>query len=253
MDLPRLGLGTMGIDGPAAVEAAIDLGYRHIDTAQEYNNEALVGEGIERAGIDRGELTVATKVWVDQLGADTVYGSVEASLDRLGLDRVELLYVHRPRGDYDPEGTLPALEEAHKDDLVGGVAVSNFELAQLERFGEVLGRPPAAHQVEYHPLFQPEDRLEHAREHSYPLVAYSPLSGGRVGDIAEVIAVAEKHGISPEQASLAWLLAKGIYPIPKASSREHLEANRAALDVELDEEDVARINGVEREEELHPE
>lgn len=182
-----------------------------------------------------------------------MYESVEASLDRLELDRVELLYVHRPRGDYDPEGTLPALEEAHEDHLVVGIAVSNFELVQLERLREVLGRPPAANQVEYHPLFQPEDRLEHAREHGYPLVAYSPLSGGRVGDIAEVVAVAEKHGISPEQASLAWLLAKGIYPIPKASSREHLEANRAALDVELDEEDVARINDVEHEEELHPE
>lgn len=253
MDLPRLGLGTMDIDDPAAIELAVHLGYRHLDTAQVYGNEAVVGEGIERSEVDREELTVATKLWVDKLGADALYESVEASLDRLGLDHVDLMYVHRPGGDYDPEETLPSLEEARKDGYVAGIAVSNFELAQLERFREVLGRPPAANQVEYHPLFQPEDRLEHAREHGYPLVAYSPLSGGQVGDIDEVVAVAEKRGVSPEQASLAWLLAKGVYPIPKASSREHLVANRAALDIELDETDIARIDGVEHEEELHPE
>ena len=125
MDLPRLGLGTMGIDDPAAVETAIGLGYRHIDTAQEYNNEAIVGEGIERARVDREELTVATKVWVDQLGADTVYESVEASLDRLELNRVDLLYVHRPRGDYDPEGTLPALVDPNGERIIGTRAASS--------------------------------------------------------------------------------------------------------------------------------
>lgn len=243
----------MGIEDPAAVETAIDAGYRHLDTAQVYDNERVVGEGIARSAVDRENLTVATKVWVDDLDADRVYESVEESLDRLGLDRVDLLYVHRPFGDYDPEGTLPAMDVAREDGLVGGVAVSNFELGDLEQFRAVLGRPPSANQVEYHPLFQPADRLEHAREHGYPLVAYSPLAGGRVRDIEAVVAVAAKHDVSPEQASLAWLLAKGIHPIPKASSREHLEANRAALDVGLDAADVARIDGVEREEELHPE
>lgn len=253
MDLPRLGLGTMDIEERAVIELALDVGYRHLDTAQVYDNETVVGEGIESAAVDREELTVATKVWIDQLGADVVYDSVEASLERLGLDRVELLYVHRPRGDYDPEGTLPALEEARDDGLVEGVAVSNFELPDLDRFREVLGRPPAANQVEYHPLFRPEDRLEHAREHGYPLIAYAPLAGGRVGDLEEVVTVAEKHAVSPEQASLAWLLAKGIHPIPKASGREHLEANCAALNIELDGDDVDLIDGVEQEEELHPE
>lgn len=253
MDLPRLGLGTMGIEDPAAIELAIDVGYRHLDTAQVYDNEGVVGEGIESAAIDREELTVGTKVWVDQLGADTVYESVESSLERLGLDRVELLYVHRPRDEYDPEETLPRLEDARDDGLVEGIAVSNFEIGDLERFSEVLGRPPAANQVEYHPLFQPEDRLEHAREHGYALIAYAPLAGGQVGDLETVVTVAEKHGVFPEQASLAWLLAKGIYPIPKASGREHLEANRAALYIELDPDDVDLIDSVEQEEELYPE
>ncbi|WP_436935092.1 aldo/keto reductase [Halovenus marina] len=251
MNLPRLGLGTMGITDPEAIATAIDVGYRHLDTAQIYDNEAVVGEGIARADVDRGELVVATKLWVDQL--DRVRESTVESLDRLGLDAVDLLYVHRPRGKYDPESTLPALADLQADGLVDEIAVSNFELDDLNRFIDVLERPPAANQVEYHPRFQPEDRLEHAREHEYPLVAYSPLYDGRVGDVDAVVEVAARHDITPEQASLAWLLEKGIHPIPKASSREHLEANLAAQSVDLDPEDVAAIDGVEREDELYPE
>jgi len=251
--LPRLGLGTMGIEDPAVVETAIDEGYRHLDTAQVYGNERVVGDGIGRAAVDRDDLTVATKVWIDGLAGDAVYDSVRASLDRLGLDRVDLLYVHRPRGDYDPAETLPELARAREDGLIDAVAVSNFELEDLRRFREVLGEPPAANQVEYHPLFRPTDRLAHAREHGYPLVAYSPLAGGRVGDVDAVVAVAEDCGLSPEEASLAWLLAKGVHPIPKASSREHLRANRGALEVDLDGSAVDRIDAVEREEELFPE
>ncbi|AGN00358.1 aldo/keto reductase, diketogulonate reductase [Salinarchaeum sp. Harcht-Bsk1] len=251
MDFPRLGLGTMGIDDPDAVTTAIDLGYRHLDTAQIYDNEAVVGEGIDQAGVDRDDLLVATKLWIDQL--DRVRESTVESLDRLGLDSVDLLYVHRPKGAYDPESTLSAMAELRDDGLIDGIAVSNFEIGDLDRFADVLGEPPAANQVEYHPLFQPEDRLEHAREHDYPLVAYSPLSGGEVDTVEPIVEVADRHGITPEQASLAWLLAKGIHPIPKASSREHLEANRAALDVELTDEDVAAIDAVEREHELYPE
>lgn len=128
------------------------------------------------------------------------------------------MYVHHLRGDYDPEG----------DPLIAGEG-PQARLRCRYRGQQLRARPGGAvpggtgaaagrYQVEYHPLFRPEDRLEHAREQGYPLVAYSPLSGGRVGDVDEVVAVAEKHGISPEQASLAWLLAKGIYPIPKAFS-----------------------------------
>ncbi|WP_248515810.1 aldo/keto reductase [Salinarchaeum laminariae] len=251
MELPSLGLGTMGIDDPDAIGSAIDLGYRHLDTAQIYDNESVVGDGITASGVDREELVVATKLWIDQL--DDVRESTEASLDRLGLDSVELLYIHRPKGEYEPSSTLPAMESLREDGLIDAIGVSNFELPDIDRFEEVLGRPPAANQVEYHPLFQPEDRLEHAREHGYPLVSYSPLSGGEVSSVDAVVEVADRHGIAPEQASLAWLLAKGIHPIPKASSRTHQQSNWAALDVELTKEDVDAIDGVEREHELYPE
>ncbi|GAB3682846.1 aldo/keto reductase [Salinarchaeum chitinilyticum] len=251
MELPPLGLGTMGIDDPRAIETAIEVGYRHLDTAQIYDNEEVVGDAIAASGVDREELLVATKLWIDQL--DRVRESTVESLDRLGLESADLLYVHRPKGDYDPETTLPAMETLLADGLIDGIAVSNFELPDLRRFEAVLGRPPAANQVEYHPLYQPEDRLEHARDNGYPLVAYSPLSGGEVHTVDAVVDVADRHGISPAQASLAWLLAKGIRPIPKASSQSHLQSNWDALDVELTEADVAAIDGVEREHELYPE
>lgn len=251
MELPRLGLGTMGIDDPATIETAIELGYRHLDTAQIYDNEAVVGEGIARAEIDREELVVATKLWIDQL--DRVPESVGESLDRLGLAYVDLLYVHRPKGAYEPSETLAAMDRLREDGRIGGVAVSNFEREDLDTFADVLDRPPAANQVEYHPRFQPEDCLDHARTHEYPLVAYAPLAGGRVTTIEPVVTVAKRHGITPEQASLAWLLAKGIHPIAKASSREHLEANLAALTVDLDADGVAAIDAIDREQELYPE
>ncbi|QFU82692.1 aldo/keto reductase [Natronorubrum aibiense] len=251
MKLPERGLGTMGIDAPDPIETAIELGYRHLDTAQIYDNEAVVGEAIDRASVDRDDLVVATKLWIDQL--DRVAESTAESLERLGLEYVDLLYVHRPKDAYDPDRTLPALAELRDAGVVDAIAVSNFELADLERFIDVLGEPPAANQVEYHPLFQPTDRLAHAREHDYPLVAYSPLSGGRVGTIEPVVDVADRHGITPEQASLAWLAAKGIRPIPKASGRNHLESNLAALDVTLEAADLEAIDGLERERELFPE
>ncbi|SIR97159.1 aldo/keto reductase [Natronorubrum thiooxidans] len=250
MDLPQIGLGTMGLDDPEPIETAIERGYRHLDTAQIYDNEAVVGEGIARAAVDRNDLVVATKLWIDQL--DRVCESTIESLERLDLDRVDLLYVHRPTGAYDPERTLTALADLRATGLVDAVAVSNFELDNLERFIDVLGEPPAANQIEYHPLFQPTPALDHARKHDYPLVAYSPLSGGRAGDIDSVVEVATRHGITPEQASLAWLLAKGIRPIPKASSRRHLESNLAALDVALDPADVTLIDEIEQTRELFP-
>ncbi|ELY47793.1 aldo/keto reductase [Natronorubrum bangense] len=251
MELPERGLGTMGIDDPDPIETAIELGYRHLDTAQIYDNEAVVGEGIARAAVDRDDLVVATKLWIDQL--DRVAESTAESLERLGLECVDLLYVHRPKGAYDPDQTLPALADLQDAGVIDAIAVSNFELADLERFIDVLGEPPAANQVEYHPLFQPTDRLAHARKHDYPLVAYSPLSGGRVGTIEPVVDVAKRHAITPEQASLAWLTAKGIHPIPKASSHGHLAANLEAIEVTLEAADLEAIDGLERERELFPE
>ncbi|ELZ57225.1 MULTISPECIES: aldo/keto reductase [Halorubrum] len=258
MDLPAVGLGTMGIDDSDEVATALGLGYRHLDTARIYDNEAVVGEGLAAgladADLGRDDVTVATKLWTDDLAADAVAPAARESAARLGVEALDLLYVHRPRGDYDPESTLPALDRLVEEGLVRNVGVSNFELADLDRAVDVLGRPPAAHQTELHPLFRRPELLDHARDHGYPVVAYSPLAGGRVREVDAVVAVAEAHGATPEAVAIAWATAKDpVVAIPKASSEGHLRANLAAADLELTDEEIAAIDAVEREEELFPE
>jgi 2,5-diketo-D-gluconate reductase B len=254
MQLPPIGLGTMGIENPDAIATALECGYGHLDTAQIYENEAVVGEGLARSSVPREDVVVATKVWADSLAPDDVHRTTEESLERLGLEGVDLLYVHRPIEAYEPERTLPAFDELRRDGTIDGVGLSNFSISELETAREVLEAPIAAHQVEYHPLFQPEDLLAHARESGYPLVAYSPLANGRAGGIDAVVDVAEAHETTPEAVCLAWLAAKeGVVSIPKASSREHLEANLEALELELASDELERIDAVERTEELFPE
>lgn len=258
MELPPVGLGTMGIDDPDAVATALSVGYRHLDTARIYENEAVVGEGLAAgladADVDREDVTVATKLWIDDLAAGDVAPAARESADRLGVDAVDLLYVHRPRGDYDPEATLSALDRLVDDGLVRNVGVSNFEVADLDRAVDVLGRPPAAHQTELHPLFYRPELLDHAREHGYSVVAYSPLAGGRVGEVDAVTEVAAAHGATPEAVAIAWATAKEpVVAVPKASSAAHLRANLAAADLELTDAEVAAIDAVEREAELFPE
>ena len=248
----------MGIDDPDAVATALALGYRHLDTARIYDNEAVVGEGLAaglaEAGFDREDVTVATKLWIDDLAADAVAPAARESAADLGVDAIDLLYVHRPRGDYDPEATLPALDRLVDEGLVGGVGVSNFELPDLDRAVDVLGRAPAAHQTELHPLYYKPELLDHAREHGYPVVAYSPLAGGRAREVDAVVDAAEAHGTTPEAVAIAWATAKEpVVAIPKASSEAHLRANLAAADLELTDAEAAAIDAVEREAELFPE
>ena len=254
MDLPPVGLGTMGIDDPDAVATALSVGYRHLDTARIYDNEAVVGEGLAASAVARGDVTVATKLWIGDLATDEVGPAARESADRLGVEAIDLLYVHRPRGDYDPEATLPALDRLVDEGLVRNVGVSNFEPDQLDRAIDVLDAPLAAHQTEFHPLFHRPELLEHARERGYAVVAYSPLAGGRVREIDAVRSVAAAHDATPEAVAIAWATAKEpVAAIPKASSEAHLRANLAVADLDLAPEESAAIDAVERETELFPE
>jgi 2,5-diketo-D-gluconate reductase B len=244
MDLPPVGLGTMGIGDPDAVEAALDLGYRHLDTAQIYDNEEVVGRGLAASSVPREDVTVATKLWIDSLAAEDVRPGTEASLDRLDLNAVDLLYVHRPRGDYDPETTLPAVDAVRDAGLTRHIGLSNFEPDQLRRAREVLDAPIAAHQVEFHPYYWREEIL----------VAYSPLIGGEAFDDPVLADVAEKHDTSPAAVAIAWCLShENVVTIPKSSSTEHMRANFEARELDLDAADVERIEAIDREQELYPE
>ncbi|MFC6733226.1 MULTISPECIES: aldo/keto reductase [unclassified Haladaptatus] len=252
-EMPRLGLGTYDMKGDEAadaVETAIDIGYRHIDTAQHYDNEEAVGRGIARADVPREDLFVATKIWHDDLGYDDVIEGAQESLDRLGLDYIDLLYVHWPAGDYDAKDTLAAFDELYEEGVIRHVGVSNFTTDLLDEAQEYLDAPIFAHQVECHPLLQQRNLRIYAAGHDIELVAYSPIARNEVAENEDIKAVAENYDATPAQISLAWLLANGIVPIPKSSDEEHLRANYESLDIELTQEDKERLDNLDDEERL---
>ncbi|QCC47013.1 aldo/keto reductase [Halobellus limi] len=251
MDLPPLGLGTYELtdpeDAPAAVATAVDLGYDHVDTAQSYGNEALVAEGLARADRDADDVFVATKLDTKNLGYDDVLSTARESAARLGVDSIDLLYVHWPLDTYDPDETLPALDELVDEGVVERVGLSNFRPDQLVEAMDRLDTPLFAHQVEMHPLLPQTELHELAVDRGHRLVAYCPIARNRVADVDAVVDVAEKHDATPAQVSLAWLRAKGnVTPIPKSGTPAHIRENYEALALELDDEDVAAIDDVDR-------
>ncbi|MCF2164070.1 aldo/keto reductase [Halobacterium salinarum] len=250
--MPEFGLGTWENEDPSAcadsVRTALEMGYRHIDTAQIYENEDAVGDGIAAADVDREDVFLATKVWTSELGDGDVAPATEQSLEKLGVDYVDLLYVHWPANQYDATETLAALADLQADGVTERIGVSNFEPRHLDEAEDVLGELPFANQVEFHPLLQQEELREYADGEDIELVAYSPLARGEVFDVPEIQAVAEKHGVSEAQVSLAWVRRKGVTAIPKATGEDHIADNWASLDLELDDEDVAKIDGIDRRE-----
>ncbi|MEF8781209.1 MAG: aldo/keto reductase [Haloferacaceae archaeon] len=249
--LPPIGLGTSGNDDfeecAETVATALDLGYRHVDTAQMYDNEAAVGEGIRRSGVDREEVVLATKIHPDNLAGDDVVATAEESLDRLGVDAVDLLYVHWPISAYDPAETLPAFDRLVEEGLVDRVGVSNFTPALVEEARTHLEAPIAANQVECHPLLPQRDLRAHAHEHGYELVGYSPLGQGELLDEPPFPELAEKYDATPAQVVLAWAIARGVTPIPQGRG-DHLRENFGAVALELSAEDVGRIDEIDRRE-----
>ncbi|THE64964.1 aldo/keto reductase [Salinadaptatus halalkaliphilus] len=247
--MPMLGLGTwQNTDAQQCAESiqtALESGYRHIDTAQAYENESAVGEGIARAAVDREEVFLATKVWISNLAHGDVLETAKASLDRLGVDYVDLLYVHWPARSYDPDPTLSAFSTLYEEGLIRNVGVSNFLPEQLETALEVCDAPILANQVELHPLLPQSDIRTACEEHDVEVVAYSPLARGDVFEQPEIQAIAEKHGVSEAQVSLAWLREKGITAIPKATGSDHIRDNWRSLALDLETADIDRIDGID--------
>ncbi|QLK26118.1 aldo/keto reductase [Natrinema zhouii] len=247
--MPMLGLGTWQNDDPEqcaeSVQTALETGYRHIDTAQAYGNEAAVGEGIAAADTDREEVFLATKVWPENLAHDDVLETARDSLDRLGVDSVDLLYVHWPSRTYDAEETLSAFSELYDEGLIENVGVSNFQPEQLEVAVDVCDAPIFANQIEFSPLLPQEEIREACDDYDIEVVGYSPLARGQVFQQPEIQDVAEKHGASEAQVSLAWAREKGVTVIPKASGADHIGDNWESLTVELDREDINRIDAID--------
>ncbi len=249
-NIPMLGLGTWKNSDPEecaeSVATALEMGYRHIDTAQAYGNEAAVGAGIERSAVDREDVFVATKVWIDNLAPDDVLSSTEASLDRLGLECVDLLYVHWPARTYDPDATIGAFNGLVDDGLTRAIGVSNFEPDQLAEAVERSAAPILANQIEIHPLLRQEAIREACAELGVEPVAYSPLARGDVFDVPELQSIGDAHDASAAQVALAWLRQSGITAIPKATGETHIRENWASLAVSLTADELERIDGIDR-------
>lgn len=231
-----------------SVRMALEMGYRHVDSAQKYENEEAVGEGIARSSVPREDITLATKIHEDNLAYDDVLRTTDESLERLGVDAVDVLYVHWPANAYEAEETLAAFDEVLEAGKTRHVGLANFSPALLDEARELLDEPVFAVQVEMHPLLQQEELLAYARDHDMYLVAYCPLMRGQIFDVEEVRAIAEDAGVSVAQLSLAWLRSKDdVRPIPKATGEGHLRENFAANEIELDEETIERIEAIDRE------
>lgn len=249
--LPRVGLGTVSDDADewyGNVQTALDLGYRHIDTAQMYENERQIGEAIADTDVAREDIYLATKTVYHDVPdrPEDVSDAIDLSLERLGVEYVDLFYVHWPSGVYEPEIVLPQYEQAYQDGKIRNVGVANFTPALLDEAKEILDVPIVANQVEYHPLLQTTELLEYAQNDDHWLVAYCPVARGKVFDVPEIVEIAEKHGITAAQVSLAWLLSKdNVAVIPKSSSEAHMRENLEAAEIELDDEDVATIDALE--------
>jgi 2,5-diketo-D-gluconate reductase B len=248
--MPMLGLGTWQNDDPRqcaeSVRTALETGYRHVDTAQAYGNEEAVGDGIAAADVPREEVFLATKVWLDSLADDDVIETTEASLDRLGVDAVDLLYVHWPARTYDPGETLPAFDTLRDRGLIDRVGVSNFTPEGIDRAREVLDAPIFANQVECHPLFDQAELRAHCEKRDIGVVAYSPLARGAAFDEPVLSEIARAHDTSEAAVSLAWLREHGVTAIPEATGESHIVENWNSLGLDLDPAEIDRIDAIER-------
>ncbi|HEV7370677.1 aldo/keto reductase [Arenibaculum sp.] len=244
--VPALGFGTYGLDGDEAermVRTALDIGYRHIDTARSYGNEAAVGRALRRSGVARDEIFLTTKVWHDSLAYEAVLSSVEASLRDLDTDRVDLLLVHWPNRAVPLAATLHAFEDLRDEGKVGAIGVSNFPVALLREAVEEIGADLLCDQVEYHPLLSQTPVLGYLRRHGMMLTAYSPLAQGRVANNPVLAEVGHRHGKSPAQAALRWLLDQpGVAAIPKSGSERRARENFEVFDFTLTDRDRREID-----------
>lgn len=246
--VPALGLGTFRQQGPdcrAAVAVGLEIGYRHLDTAQIYGNEQEVGAELAASRVDRNDVFLTTKLWNDHRTEDSIRQAVDESLRKLQTDHLDLLLVHWPTGwEQMPETltTLARLADEGKTRLVG---VSNFTPRQVDE--SLRYAPIFCNQVEYHPYLSQQALLDQARDLDLLLTAYSPIALGKVADDPVIADIAAAHGKTPVQVTLRWLLAQErVSAIPKATTRDHLEQNFDVFDFSLSEEERKAIAALDR-------
>lgn len=250
VDIPEIGLGTYTLTGKRGediVKLAINLGYRHIDTAQDYKNEREVGNAIKKSHINREELFVTTKISIKNLAPEELLKSADQSLLDLDLPYVDLLLLHWPNPEFEIGKTIEAMLAVRDQGKALNIGVSNYPLKLLKEVNEELSAPIFCNQVEYHPLLGQFDLLDYAAENDLMLTAYCPLAQGKVLSNPLLIELGNKYGKNAAQIALRWLIEQEqVTVIPKASSKEHLESNLDIYDFELEDDDFYAIDELEK-------
>jgi 2,5-diketo-D-gluconate reductase A len=250
--IPQLGFGVFQIDEsetPEAVRYALEVGYRHIDTAEMYANERGVAEGIRASGLDRGDVFVTSKLNNGAHRPDDARRAFEGTIEALGSDYVDLFLIHWPLPtlyDGDFVSTWKVMEEFKGDGRARSIGVSNFQVDHLERLAAETGTVPAVNQVELYPYFQNREVCEYCDEHGIAIEAWSPLAQGEILEDSTIGEIAEKVGRTPAQVVLRWHIQRGFIVFPKSVTPERIRENFSLFDFELDDGDVARIDELDR-------
>jgi len=246
--MPVLGFGTLYLNGDLGVRCvsdAISLGYRLIDTATVYGNEEAVGGGIKKSGINREDLFVTSKVWVEDSGYDKAKKAFQTSLDKLGLDYLDLYLIHRPRGNV--KGSWQAMEDLYKEGKIRVIGVSNFEANHLDELMSYAKIKPAVNQIESHAFFQQDKANQALKQGGIQMEAWSPLAQGRNGHFTNetLAAIGKKYNKTNAQVSLRWHYQRGVVAIPRSSQKEHMMENLNVFDFELDDADMKKIDSLD--------
>jgi 2,5-diketo-D-gluconate reductase B len=247
MTIPAFGLGTFRLKDDvviASVKTALELGYRAVDTAQIYDNEAAVGQAIEESGVSRDELFITTKIWIENLSKDKLISSLKESLRKLRTDYVDLTLIHwpSPNGDVPVAEFMQALLEAKNEGLTRQIGISNFTIDLMQQAIDAVGAENiATNQIELSPYLQNRKVVDWAHDHNIHITSYMTLAYGKALADEVIGRMAKKHSATPAQVILAWAMMRGYAVIPSSTKRENLQSNLLAQNLTLDAEDMAAI------------
>ncbi|KAJ9434135.1 2,5-diketo-D-gluconate reductase B [Candidatus Pantoea symbiotica] len=256
MTIPAFGLGTFRLQDDVvihSVKTALELGYRTLDTAQIYENEAAVGQAIIESGVARGDLFVTTKIWIENLDAEKLIPSLKESLAKLRTDYVDLTLIHwpSPEGAVSVKESMLALMAAKEAGLTRQIGISNFPIALMKEAIDAVGAENiATNQIELHPFLQNRQVVEFAQKNGLHITSYMTLAYGDALKDQVIDAIAQKHKATPAQVVLAWAMTLGYAVIPSSTKRENLASNMAAVDLQLDDQDMANIAALDRQQRL---
>jgi len=246
-EIPLVGMGTWtltGEEGKKPIRASLDAGYTHLDCAEGYQNEAEIGEIL--TDFEREELFLTSKVLPSNLGYESLQKSCKASLERLGIDYLDLYLIHWPNPAISLRESLDAMAKLHEEGLVRNVGVSNFSVYQLSCARHISDVPIAVNQIEYHPLYQQSEVVEYCRDNEILIEAAAPLAETEVFGEAPVQDLAEKYDKSPAQVVLRWSIERDVVVIPRSSSPEHIRGNLDVFDFSLDDDELSRLDELDR-------